>query len=152
MTGDIEPLDAALWFQRVEMIADGEFDLESALRHASHLLQLTPLPFRHVVRLAIDEGDFEALLDAGDFDVAARYLVAQPTALSIEHGDDGTLVEAAISCAILQRVIKGTGRSEAQAILAAWTSCVLALKAAYGVDLSRPGRRPPQQVRPHLVS
>lgn len=136
MKGDMEPLDSVLWFQRIEIIASGEFGLENSLRHACHLLQLTPTPFRHVMRLAMDEASFEALLEEGSYDAAARHLVAQPTALSVDQGPDARMVTAAISCVILKRVIKGTGGTEAAAILDAWTSCVLALKAEYGADLS----------------
>lgn len=142
MTRDIEPLDAALWFERVEIIAAGAFDLERSLRHASHLLQLTPYPLRHVVRLAIDEDSFEALLEAGELDAAARHLVAQPTALAIKNEGNGVLVEASISCVILKRVVTGTGPTEADAILNAWASCLLALRAEYGANLSRLSRRP----------
>lgn len=137
MHEDIEPLDSVLWFQRIEIIASGELGLENSLRHACHLLQLTPTPFRHVVRLGIDEDSFEAMLDEGRYDAAARHLVAQPTALSVDQGPDARMVTAAISCVILERVIKGTGETEAEAILDAWTSCVLALKAEYGADIAR---------------
>lgn len=135
MTGHVEPLDSAVWFRRIEMIARGELrSLEHALRHASHLLQLAPAPFRDVVRLAIDEDRFEALLEAEDFDTAARHLIAQPTALTIEDSLDGTKARAAISCPILNRTIRGEGETVAWAILSAWTTCLLDLRSEYGAD------------------
>ena len=137
MRGDLHPLDSVLWFQRIEIIASGELCLENSLRHACHLLQLTPTPFRHVVRLVIDEDSFEALLEEGRYDATARHLVAQPTALTVEQRPNARTVTAAISCVILQRVIKGTGETEAEAILDAWTSCLLALRAEYDADLAR---------------
>lgn len=136
MAETIEPLDSVLWFQRIEVIASGELSIENSLRHASHLLQLAPAPFRHIVRLAIDEQRFEALLEAGHFNLAARHLVAQPTALVVERGPDRTKIVAAISCVILQRVIRGTGETEAAAILDAWSSCQLGLRSEFGADLA----------------
>jgi hypothetical protein len=135
MIDEIEPLAAALWFRRIEMIGRGELGgIESSLRHAAHLLQLTPQPFRHVVRLTVDEETFESLLEAGQFEAAARYLVAQPTALSVDEVP-GDPVRATISCAILGRAISGTGDSVATAVLDAWATCLLALRAEYGADL-----------------
>lgn len=135
MAHEVGPLDASLWFCRIGMIARRELAIENSLRHAAHLLQMAPLPLRPVVRLATDEDRFEALLDAGDFDAAARHLVAQPTALTLEPSSDGTQVAAAISCVVLKRVITGVGETEATAILDAWTTCLLAIKARFGEDL-----------------
>jgi hypothetical protein len=136
MTDEIEPLDAALWFRRIEMIARGELGgVENSLRHAAHLLQLAPRPFRHAVRLSLNEAAFEALLDRGEFDNAARHLVAQPTALSVNEGQDGP-VRATIRCIILKRAIDGTGDTVATAVLAAWTTCLLALRTEFGADLT----------------
>jgi hypothetical protein len=135
VTDDIEPLEPRLWFRRIEMIARGDLDgIECSLRHAGHLLQLTPRPFRHVVRPSLDEDAYEGLLEAGDYDQAARHLIAQPTALSINQQADGQ-VQAAISCVILKQVIHGTGDSVASAVLAAWTTCLLALRQQFGSDL-----------------
>lgn len=135
MTNDIEPLAPALWFQRIEMIARGDLNsMENSLRHAAHLLHLTPRPFRHVIRLSLDEDVFEALLDAGDLDTAARHLVAQPAALTIE-ADSPPTVRAVISCTILNQAVHGTGDSIAAAVVNAWTNCLLALRTRFGEDL-----------------
>ena len=129
----IEPLEPEIWFERIEAIARGDMGLEQSLRHACHLLQLTPAPFREVVRLAVAETFFEDLLAARDYDAAARHLTALPTALSVDHTGDE--FSAAISCIILGQVIRGTGPTEATAILSAWTTCLLALKNAYKAGL-----------------
>lgn len=143
MTEDIEPLAPALWFRRIEMIRRGELrTMEDTLRHASHLLQLTPRPFRHVVRLAVDEDSFEALLEAGEFDAAARHLIAQPTALTIDDVTTGR-VRATISCVILDRAIDGSGDTVASAVLDAWTTCLLALRTVFGEDLNQSSRSTP---------
>lgn len=131
-----EELESTLWFRRIDMIAsDALPSIENELRHASHLLQLTPEPLRPLVGLGIEEEEFEALLDAGDFDAAARYLVAQPTALSVE-GSGGDIVRATIQCSILGRPISGVAPTVAKAILRAWTTCLLAVRTKYGADLS----------------
>ena len=141
MNDTIEPLLPSLWFERIEKIAAGHLGrTENALRHAGHLLQLTPLCFRDVVRLGIDEESFEALLEAGDFDTAARYLVGQPTALSVE-GDREAAFRATISCSILGRAINGSGGTAAEAIVDAWTTCLLGLRSEYGADLIRGSRQ-----------
>jgi hypothetical protein len=141
MTDEIEPLAPALWFLRIEKIARGELaGMESSLRHAAHLLQLTPKPFRHVVRLSLDLDAFEVLLDAGDFDTAARHLVAQPAALKV---DSTPLAHAVISCTILKQAVHGTGDTIAAAVLNAWTSCLLALRTKFGEDLLSLADPPP---------
>jgi hypothetical protein len=129
MKDSIAPLPISLWFSRIELIAEGGLSsLENALRHASHLLQLTPFEFRHVVHPSVSEEQFEALLSAGDLDTAARHLIAQPAALRVDESDPSGRVAASISCSILGRVIHGTGTCIASAVLNAWTTCLLALK------------------------
>ena len=132
----VEPVAAALWFQRIDLIASGALGcVENSLRHASHLLQLTPLPLRPLIGPSVDDDTFEALLDAADFDTAARYLVAQPTALTVEEEGKASLVRATIRCAVLNRNITGTGETVANAVLNAWTTCLLAIRMEYGPDL-----------------
>jgi hypothetical protein len=137
MTREIEPLDSVIWFERIELVASGALGLENSLRHAAHLLQLAPAPFRGVMRWATDEEHFEELLEAGDFGSAARHLLAQPTSLTLENASKVSQVKATIRCAVLRRVIEGFGATEAAAILDVWTSCALALKAEFGADLSK---------------
>ena len=136
MSDSTEPLISNLWFERIEKVASGGLgSVENALRHAAHLLQLTPTPFRDVVRLGIDEEGFEALLDSGDFDTAARHLIGQPTALSVEAEQNEVKFRATISCPILGRAISCSAETVASAILAAWTTCLLGLRSEYGADL-----------------
>lgn len=129
MAGQIEPLPPDLWFERVEMIANGELrSTENALRHAFHLHQLAPLEFRIGEQAAIDEDSFEALLESGDLDAAARRLVSN-TALTVSTTSTGDGVEVALGCRSLKRTIRGKGNSVATAILQAWTRCVFAVRA-----------------------
>jgi hypothetical protein len=135
MTDEIKPLAPALWFRRIEMIARGELEtVERALRHTAHLLQLTPAAFRHVVHMSLEEETFEALLEAGELDTAAKHLIAQPTALTVRQVPD-VPVEVVISCVILKRDIHRSGDTVAVAVLDAWTTCLLALRDEYGADL-----------------
>lgn len=149
MVSYVEPLEADLWFRRIEIIANGALgSLENALRHASHLLRLTPRPLRPLVGLSTNDDTFEALLDAADLDTAARHLVAQPGSLGIEEGSEVAPVKATIQCSILHRTVRGTGETAAQAILDAWTSWLLAIRAEYGPDLAGMARAyPPQAAR-----
>lgn len=138
MADYVEPLDPILWFTRIELIADGALGcVENSLRHAAHLLQLSPLPLRPFVGLSIDVELFEALLDSGDFDTAARHLVAHPTALSVDRANGAKLIAATIKCSALGRNIRGVADTVANAVLDAWTTCLLAVKTEFGADLSR---------------
>jgi hypothetical protein len=129
------------------MIARGELrSVENSLRHAAHMLQLTPRSFRDVVHMSIDEDAFEELLDAGALDTAARHLIAQPTALSVEQDPNGP-IRAVISCVILKRAIHGHGDTVATAVLDAWTTCLLALRTEFGADLTIMADRAPHKGR-----
>ena len=130
MTGEIEPLDPHLWFERIEMISNGELQqIENALRHAGHLAQLAPIAFRTHVGLSIAEAEFEALLESGDFDAAARCL--QPGVSYLEPQAQGLRVSVAIKSLLLERTFEGRGETLASAILSAWTASLLALRSAY---------------------
>lgn len=142
MQDDIEPLPSEEWFERIEMIANGELgSTENALRHAMHLLQLAPPEFRPSGYEAIDEETYEALLAAGDLEGVARRLVAVPTlAVATNSIPDG--VEAAIRCKILNLTIFGKGDSAAAAILQAWTNCLFDVRAKFDANLLSVAVRP----------
>lgn len=129
MIKDIEPLPADLWFERLEMIANAELkDAERGLRHALHLLQLTPREFRPPEYDLIDEEGFEALLAAGDLHTAARRLVTAPT-LDVTSNSEGETVEVTIACSTTAQTIKGTGDTFAEALLQAWARCLVMLRS-----------------------
>lgn len=127
-TSYIAPLCADVWFARIEKLARGELhSLECSLRHLFHLMQLTPPQFRHLVRSELDEGRFEVLLDAGELDLAASSLLAQPLRLTIApHGANG-LITAKVRCPNCSTVFSGIGKCTASASLASWLSCLLSL-------------------------
>lgn len=136
MCDSIEPLAPALWFQRIVVIATGELgSVENSLRHAAHLVQLAPISFRRVVQPILEESKFEAILEAGDFETAARHLVVPPATLTVESADVGQRPRAALACHILQRPVDGNGDTVAAAILDAWASRLIALRLEFGSEL-----------------
>jgi hypothetical protein len=131
-----EPLATGLWFQRVAIAAAGELgSIENSLRHAAHLVHLAPFSFRRVLPQVLEEGAFEALLEAGEFDTAARQLFAPPTTLLIETSADESPLRAVIGCAILGRPVDGTGETAAAAILDAWAKWLVTLRLEFGSAL-----------------
>ena len=134
MAKDIEPLPSDLWFDRIEMIANGELkNTEHGLRHALHLLQLTPREFRPPEYDLIDEVGFEALLSKGDLDAAARRLVAAPT-LHVSSRPVGEAVEVTIACRTTAQSITGTGDTFAEALLQAWAKCLMMMRSDLGLS------------------
>jgi hypothetical protein len=142
MRDNIEPLASSLWFRRVAMISEGHLlHVERSLRHAFHLLQLAPTRFRPILGVPVDEDRFESLLANGEYDSAARHLVAQPAALTVEQQEGQTSFRASIGCPVLKHAVQGTGESVAEAVLAAWTKCLLALESGESNVLSDHGHR-----------
>ena len=134
MVKDIEPLPSDLWFARIAMIANGELkNTEHGLRHALHLLQLTPREFRPAEYYLIDEEGFEALLAVGDLDAAARRLVAAPT-LAVSRRSVGETVEATIACSTTAQTITGIGDTFAEALLKAWARCLMNTRSELGLS------------------
>ena len=135
MGKSIEPLAAALWFQRIAVIADGQLgNIENSLRHAGHLLQLAPLSFRHVLGAIADEDSFEALLEKGDFDAAARQLFGPTATVRVGPGTGASMPRAAVDCAILKRTVEGSGDTPAEAMVNAWARWLVSLRLELGPE------------------
>lgn len=133
MTEDFDPLPAETWFERIAMIANGELaSTENALRHALHLLQLTPREFRPREYGSIDESNYEALLEGGNLEAAARCLVAMPT-LDVTTSANAAGARVAITCRTTKMTVHGEGDSAAAAIVQAWAKSFLALRSEFGM-------------------
>ena len=83
----IEPLGDDTWFGsvwRLRGLALGDqATIARALRHAYHLIQLTPHALRASVSAALDERAFEDLLEDEIHDIAAQALVGAPAGLAV---------------------------------------------------------------------
>jgi hypothetical protein len=132
----IEPLDPELWFQALERLsrrlsASNDNDVESMLRHALHLVQLTPGPLKGVVRCEIGEQAFEEFLARGAFDSAAIALVASPMSYelncTLDAGRRGIEARVWLPSQAAQPS-PATGECLASALLGAWAGCLVALK------------------------
>ena len=141
MRNNIEPLAATLWFQRVAVVATGELgNIENSLRHAAHLVQLAPISFRRVMPTILDEDAFEALLESGNLDSAARQLFVPAMPLLVETSLAGEPARAEVDCPLLRRRVEGRGETPASAILCVWANWLVSLRLAYGTALDdQPG-------------
>lgn len=132
----IEPLEPELWFQALERLsrrlaASNDNDVESMLRHALHLAQLTPGPLKGVVRCEIGEEAFEEFLARGAFDAAAIALIGSPMcyelSCTLDAGHRVIDARAWIPSQTAQPS-PAAGECVASALLGAWTGCLVALR------------------------
>lgn len=128
----IDPLPLDIWFQRLEWIeaqltGTGSVACPRLLRHAFHMLELTPEPLRPFIKAEIAEKEFEALLAKELFEDAVVLLVVPPFKLSVFSDEDGDF--AAVS-ELKETAITGSGRHALYtvAVLQSWMRCLLALK------------------------
>lgn len=151
---DIEPLAPGHWLRRMAQLAtrslDEDDDLERALRHAFHLVRLAPRPLRHIIRAEGDEAEFEALLDARNFEAAVLRLLGEHTPYTLHTWSDGGVSAQAWYPAQRDRH-SATGRSAAAALLRAWLQCnaALALEDGAGSLARSPGPTPGQTATRH---
>jgi hypothetical protein len=140
-----EPLAPATWFLALERLAQRHTmaagrDLEAMLRHAFHLLQLTPRHLTHLVQTNLDEAAFERLLEAEAFDSAAIGLLGSPAAFAVSVTEEGAEARVCLPSQTDPTIARSI--SFASALFRAWVQSLVALKArsANGVKLAiKPG-------------
>jgi hypothetical protein len=128
---EIEPLEPRVWFARAAGLLE-KFDaaatggeIESALRRAFHLVQLTPLPLQLYIRSTVDEDTFERLLAGGAFETAALSLVSEPAGIRMERPEGCEMFEATVWIrGGVRNQVPTTSASAAMAILGAWLKCL----------------------------
>jgi hypothetical protein len=139
----IEPLGLRSWFTSVRRLSaaatTGQAPLGSALRHAFHLVQLTPHALRGSVAAALSERAFEQLLEAEIYDIAAQALVGSPAGLALVRQPGSRAVFAEVRFPDGPGVGCGEGRTIARAILQAWCRAVLALDRTADDSFDRHG-------------
>lgn len=127
----IEPLGLETWFDCVERLnglaVTSRAAIGSALRHAYHLVQLTPYALRSSVSAAMSERAFEDLLEAEIYDIAAQALVGSPAGLALVRQPGSKTIFAEVRFPEGQGTGCGQGRTIARAILQAWCRAALAL-------------------------
>jgi len=137
----IEPLGLGTWFASVRRLSAlapaGPATIGSALRHAYHLIQLTPHALRTSVAAALNEQAFEDLLEAEVYDIAAQALVGSPAGLALVRQPSSKAVFAEVRFPDGRGLGCGQGRTIALAILQAWCRAALALDKAAGPALER---------------
>lgn len=135
-SSDIEPLEPELWFQAIERLsnkisASDDNDVPSMLRHALHLVQLTPGPLRGTVRCEISEENFEEFLECGALASAATALIGSPMCYAIDcdlRAGMRVIEAKAWLSGQAARPQGVSGDSVAAALLGAWTGCLIALR------------------------
>lgn len=84
---EVEPLDFALWADRIGQVSRWPLEetmvLERALRHTFHLVQLAPHELRAAIACGISEAEFEALLDNRAYLKAAEALQSDTSPVSL---------------------------------------------------------------------
>ena len=134
MVDDIEPLEPALWFGALKKLAllldetTGNEELERLLRHAYHLLQLTPRPLRLSIKSDLSESKFERLLEDRAFKAAAKARVGQPMTYAVTRLKSD-LFEAKVSLPRQTGSVAVRSDDFATALLAGWARCLIALEA-----------------------
>ena len=149
---DIEPLEPGLWLHQWQRLAarliETVEDLERALRHAFHLVQLAPRPLRPIVNCHASEDEFEAFLEAGAMETAMFELIGDRLGFSLGRaaGDEAVVAE------ILPpggQMFGASGRSPVEALFQAWLRYLAALEDAADPEIAF-SRLDPHKVQSEL--
>lgn len=126
----IEPLEWKLWCDSLERLAQHHArgaPLKPCLRLAYHLAMLAPPPFSQIIRVPLDEQQFEELIDEEDYDAAVRGLLGPVVSFEVAHGPPA---DEAIARVWLPEFREGRGRAPAAApaLFAAWLDFLALLR------------------------
>jgi hypothetical protein len=137
---DIQPLEPARWFSAVRKLAQrcrqaDANELESLLRHGYHLMQLAPVPFRQSLGVHTPESVFEALLENGELETAARALLGSSAFACCSRASANPVerIAPATELALVAEV------GPEAALLLSWSHRLLALRA---LAIKRPIKNP----------
>lgn len=152
----IEPLEPELWFQALERLSSRQPAAESAevahmLRHALHLVQLTPGPLKGIVQCHASESRFEEFLDCGALDSAAIALIGSPMCfeLACTLSEGQRRVEARVWLpAQTGRPSAAVGNCVPGALVGAWSTCLAALRQRSRASGSQVPHRSPHTAPP----
>lgn len=126
----IEPLEWSLWCDSLERLArhharGGPF--ESCLRLAYHLAILAPPPFTQIVRVQLDEEQFEKLLEEGEYDRAVTGLVGPVLSFEVVPQPQSDEATARVWLPEFGEG-RGTAPEAAAALFAAWLDFLAQLR------------------------
>lgn len=153
--GDVEPLEPGLWFRAIRKLVQSldtpaTHKLECRLRHAYHLLQLTPRPLRDVIRSEVSEVELEQLLRAAAFESVADRLVGEPLTYIVRRLSSG-LYEAQVRLPSQMEGTAARGPSFASALVGAWGKNLVSLEARSALLPDNCHPNPPATLSgPHL--
>ena len=127
---EIEALDRNTWERALTELSGrsvkGEC-ISRSLRHAFHLVQLTPSSLTHVVRCSLNEAKFENLLETEAFGEAALALLGDRLDYSLSHSASAGDVFAKVWYSEYQERCERTRDSAAAALFTAWMGCILSV-------------------------
>lgn len=130
---EIEPLDAELWFAEMEKLVaqrqsvDGEAP-DRLFRKALYLIQLAPMPLRHMIPAPADEDTIEAFLDCGAYSAAAAALFAPPAGVTLVRDAGSETMRATVTLLGQEGSGEDADTELGKALLGAWCKAVLSLK------------------------
>lgn len=104
---------------------DDQSCLSRALRHAFHLVQLTPRSFRHLVNCSLSEDQFEQLLHVGAELPAALALSGQQLGYELQRTGGGDAVKASVLAPAAAQRFSFVSHSPAAALFTCWLDHLL---------------------------
>ena len=122
-----EPLDTAIWFERMARFVQGLREAEGKpdhhIRKAYHLLCLAPKALKQTMPDPVEESRLEAMLECGAYESAVASIFGAASKVSIKTSNSTRGVEACMH--IDPRAPESTRETWATAMLDAWAGSYL---------------------------